>query len=105
VLDSLKTAPPSRQTPRSATPTPPAIPIRQKILRCAFLGGAEAMATKSTVKRNIYINPNAPTWLKSMLLERMFRDAIRDGTVKVLGAEEMQDRLHEITSDTDNHDD
>jgi hypothetical protein len=63
------------------------------------------MATKSTVKRNIYINPNAPTWLKSMLLERMSRDAIRDGTVKVLGAEEMQDRLHEITSDTDNHDD
>lgn len=62
------------------------------------------MATKSTVKRNIYINPNAPTWLKSMLLERMFRDAIH-GTVKVLGAEEMQDRLHEITSDTDNHDD
>jgi hypothetical protein len=72
--------------------------------RRIFLG-IQAMTDKPTAKRNIYINPNAPTWLKSMLLERMFRNAIRDGAMKVLSAGEMQAPLDEITSDTDNHDD
>jgi hypothetical protein len=51
---------------------------------------------RPTKPANIYINPNGPAWFKSMMLEGIFRDEIRDGTVKVMGAEEMQARLDEI---------
>jgi hypothetical protein len=35
----------------------------------------------------VYINPKAPTWLKRMLLEQVFRDA------HVVSAEKMQAKL------------
>jgi hypothetical protein len=53
----------------------------------SFLEGGEAMTDKPTDKPNVYINPKAPTWLKRMLLEQVFRDA------NVVSAEKLQAKL------------
>jgi hypothetical protein len=45
------------------------------------------MTDKPTDKPNVYINPKAPTWLKRMLLEQVFRDA------NVVSAEKIRAKL------------
>jgi hypothetical protein len=49
-----------------------------------------------TTKPNIYIDPNAPTWLKRMLLEEIFRSA------SIVSHEEMQATIDERVADASN---